>query len=42
MDDDVNLVDAGDVWGKDIIETTDLLRGKHSAESSVIAIGQAG
>ena len=42
MDDDVSLVDAGDVWGKDIFETTDLLRGKHGAESSVIAIGQAG
>ncbi|MBE9521719.1 MAG: hypothetical protein IME95_00860, partial [Proteobacteria bacterium] len=42
MDDDVNLVDAGDVWGKDIFETTDLLRGKYGAESSVIAIGQAG
>ena len=42
MDDDVGLMDAGDVWGKDIFETTDLLRGKHGAESSVIAIGQAG
>jgi aldehyde:ferredoxin oxidoreductase len=42
MDDDVDLVDAGDVWGKDVFETTDLLRGKHGVESSVIAIGQAG
>jgi aldehyde:ferredoxin oxidoreductase len=42
MDDNVSLVDAGDVWGKDIFETTDLLREKHGAESSVIAIGQAG
>jgi len=42
MDDDITLMDAGDVWGKDIFETTDLLRGKHGVESSVIAIGQAG
>jgi len=42
MDDDVSFVDARNVWGKDIYETTDLLREKHGAESSVIAIGQAG
>jgi len=42
MDDDVSLMDAEDVWGKDIFETTDLLWGKHGVESSVIAIGQAG
>jgi len=42
MDDNVSLLDAGDVWGKDIFETTDLLREKHGAEGSVIAIGQAG
>ena len=42
MDDDVSFVDARNVWGKDIYETTDLLREKHGTESSVIAIGQAG
>jgi len=42
MDDDVGLIDAGGVWGKDTLETTDLLRAKHGADSSVIAIGQAG
>lgn len=42
MDDDVGLVSASDVWGKDTFETTDLLRAKHGANSSVIAIGQAG
>jgi aldehyde:ferredoxin oxidoreductase len=42
MNGDVSLVEAGDVWGKDTLETTDLLREKHGASSSVIAIGQAG
>ncbi|NIS70352.1 MAG: hypothetical protein GTO12_15840 [Proteobacteria bacterium] len=42
MDDNVRLVDAGDVWGKDTFKTTDLLRAKHGADSSVVAIGQAG
>ena len=42
IDDDVSLMDAGHVWGKDTFETTDLLRAEHGADSSVIAIGQAG
>ena len=42
MDDDVNLADADNVWGRDAFETTDLLREKHGTNSSVIAIGQAG
>ena len=42
VDDDVNLVDAGNVWGKDTFEATDLLRTKHGADCSVITIGQAG
>jgi aldehyde:ferredoxin oxidoreductase len=42
VDDDVNLVSASDVWGKDTFETTDLLRTKHGADCSVITIGQAG
>jgi aldehyde:ferredoxin oxidoreductase len=42
IDDNISLMDASDVWGKDTIETTDLLRAKHGAGSSVIAIGQAG
>ncbi len=42
IDDNISLMDASDVWGKDTFETTDLLRAKHGAGSSVIAIGQAG
>lgn len=42
MDEDVSLIDAGQIWGKDTFATTDLLRAKHGTDSSVIAIGQAG
>jgi aldehyde:ferredoxin oxidoreductase len=42
IDDDVSLVDAGHVWGKDIFETTDLLKAENGVDCSVIAIGQAG
>lgn len=42
IDDDVSLEGAGDVWGKDTFETTDLLRAEHGINSSIIAIGQAG
>lgn len=42
IDDEATLVNAGDVWGKDSLETTDMLRSKHGSECSVIAVGQAG
>ena len=42
MDDDVSLVDASHVWGKDIFETTDLLRAENGVDCSIIAIGKAG
>jgi aldehyde:ferredoxin oxidoreductase len=38
----VTICDAKSLWGKDIYQTTDMLWQKHSRESSVIAIGQAG
>lgn len=42
IDDDVSLVDAGHVWGKDIFETTDLLKAENGVDCSTIAIGKAG
>ena len=41
IDDQVELIDAKDMWGSDIVETTDFLWKKHGL-SGVIAIGQAG
>ena len=41
-DDDVELLDASHVWGRDIHETTDMLREEYGNRSSVIAIGPAG
>lgn len=40
-DEDVELCDASDLWGKDVFETTDELRRRHQP-CSVIPIGQAG
>lgn len=40
-DEDVALCDAGDLWGKDVFETTDELRQRHGP-CSVMPIGQAG
>jgi len=40
-DDNVELCDASALWGQDIVETTDLFRGKYNA-CGVIAIGPAG
>ncbi|HIE16770.1 MAG TPA: hypothetical protein EYP71_01055 [Dehalococcoidia bacterium] len=40
-DEDVAICDAGDLWGKDVFETTDELRRRHEP-CSVIPIGQAG
>jgi aldehyde:ferredoxin oxidoreductase len=41
-DDRVELLDAGDLWGKTTWETTDLLRARHGSMASVACIGQAG
>ena len=40
--DDVAIRDAGELWGKDTYETTDLLWEKHGRNYSVVAMGTAG
>jgi aldehyde:ferredoxin oxidoreductase len=40
-DDDVEICDARDLWGKDVHETTDELRGRHEP-CSIMPIGPAG
>ncbi|MFC1907082.1 aldehyde ferredoxin oxidoreductase family protein [Chloroflexota bacterium] len=40
-DDDVSIVDAGQLWGKDLIETTDELRKTHGGNCSIAAVGPA-
>ena len=42
IDDDVELCDAGDLWGKDILESTHELKKQYGDASGVICIGQAG
>jgi len=41
-DDDVELCDASDLWGKDTYETTDMLWQKHGRDYAVLAMGTAG
>ncbi|MHA2424027.1 MAG: aldehyde ferredoxin oxidoreductase family protein [Candidatus Thorarchaeota archaeon] len=41
-DDKVELLDASDLWGKDVFETDDILRERHGHECRTLAIGQAG
>jgi aldehyde:ferredoxin oxidoreductase len=41
IDKDVEIVDARAIWGKDIVEATEYLWGRHG-DCGVIAIGQAG
>lgn len=41
-DDKVEFLDAGNLWGKDIYETTDSLWERYGKEWSVIAIGRSG
>ncbi len=41
-DDRVAICDASSLWGRDVYETTDFLRKKHSPQASVLAIGAAG
>jgi len=42
FDQDVSLVDARDLWGKDTYETPEELWGRYGKECSVMCIGQAG
>lgn len=42
FDNQFELVDARDLWGKDLYETTDLLWSRFGFDWSVLAIGQAG
>jgi len=42
FDDDVEICDARDLWGRDIWETVDELRRRYGSECSIIPIGPAG
>ena len=42
FDDQIELCDAGKIWGKDLFESTDWLKDKYGFDSSVLAIGPAG
>lgn len=41
-DDKVQLLDAGDLWGKLVGETTDILNERHGEKARVMTIGPAG
>ena len=41
-DDEVSVVPAPDLWGKDAIETQDLIRGELGKRTRILTIGQAG
>lgn len=41
-DDDLDICDAGDLWGMDIYETTDVLWQKLGKKYSIAAMGQSG
>jgi len=38
----VEILEAGDLWGKDVFETDDILRERHGIRCRTLAIGQAG
>lgn len=42
FDDDIEICDAKELWGKDIYQTTDELRQRYGSDCTVIAIGPAG
>lgn len=42
IDDDIELCDADDLWGCDVIETTKKLKSRYGGSSSVACIGPAG
>lgn len=39
---EANLIDARELWGKDIAETTNILKERHGRDASVVCIGPAG
>ncbi|MHA1742195.1 MAG: aldehyde ferredoxin oxidoreductase family protein, partial [Candidatus Thorarchaeota archaeon] len=41
-DSEVDLLDAEDLWGRDVFETDDLLHERHGRRCRTLAIGQAG
>jgi aldehyde:ferredoxin oxidoreductase len=42
VDENVEICDAAQIWGKDLYEASDWLRGKHGDDFSRLAIGPAG
>ncbi|MFX0075340.1 MAG: aldehyde ferredoxin oxidoreductase family protein [Candidatus Hermodarchaeota archaeon] len=42
IDSNLRILDASDIWGKDIIETEKILKKKHGNSIKTAAIGQAG
>jgi aldehyde:ferredoxin oxidoreductase len=42
MDSDVQIVDAKDLWGRDIFETSDELKRRYGQRASDVSIGPAG
>ena len=40
-DETAEIVDAGDLWGKDVYETTDILKEKYGKQEKILAIGPA-
>jgi len=42
LDDEIEILDASDLWGKDTMETTDILWSKYGDEWNVACIGPAG
>ncbi len=42
VNDEVEICDAGDLWGRDILEATDILKKRHGASASIACLGPAG
>jgi len=42
VDDDVQIRDASDLWGKDLVEATEELRDRHGGTCAIACIGPAG
>ncbi|NVM45278.1 MAG: aldehyde ferredoxin oxidoreductase family protein [Candidatus Lokiarchaeota archaeon] len=42
IDDDIKILDASNIWGKDIIETEKILKKKHGNSIKTAGIGKAG
>jgi len=42
FDDEVEILDASELWGKSIYETEDLLRKKHGGDIGIMSIGRGG